>query len=124
MLPASFDGKLSSILGRIAADTGCCAFAIGAASDHVHVLLRLAPVVTLASVVQRLKGASTHDINHRSLLPDHLVWQAGYWAESLGPGDVQPLLEYVSAQRLRHDDSHPAERWLFDDETDPFAGAR
>jgi REP element-mobilizing transposase RayT len=122
MLPVAFDGTLAAIVGRKAADIACTALSIGPASDHVHVLLRLSPVVALATVIKQIKGASAYDINHGCLLPHQLIWQPGYWAESFGPGDMQPLLEYVRAQRLRHDDSHPAERWLVDDETGAVTG--
>ena len=77
-------------------------------------MVRLSSSSRLADVVQRLKGAASHDVNGRSLLPEQLHWQEGYWAESLGPADVQPLAEYLRTQRTRHDPSHPAERWQFD----------
>ena len=81
-------------------------FATGCAADHLHSLLRLAPRVALADAVQRLKGGSAFEINAKHLLSERLVWQAGYWAESFGPADVNPLLDYVRKQRTRHDDSH------------------
>jgi REP element-mobilizing transposase RayT len=34
--------------------------AIGGVEDHVHLLLRLPPTVTLASVIKRAKGTSSH----------------------------------------------------------------
>jgi len=39
------------------------------------------------------------------------AWQDGYWAESLGPPDLDPIARYVRRQRDHHDASHPAERW-------------
>jgi len=111
MLPEAFDDLLLAILGRKARDAGCHLLGGGCASDHVHALLRLSPTVALANAVQRLKGATAHDVNQRALLSEHLGWQAGYWAESFGPADAQQLLRYVRVQRFRHDDSHPAERW-------------
>ena len=71
---------------------------VGCADDHVHVVARLAATTSLAELVQRLKGGSAHDINHRRMLRLRLAWQAGYWAESLCPADLSPLLDYVRAQ--------------------------
>lgn len=112
-LPTTFDDVLAAILGGKARDASCALVAVGCASDHVHVLLPLSPSVTLADVVQRLEGASAYDINQHCLLPDRLACQAGYRAESYGPADTQPLVQYLRAQRLHHDDSHPAEQWQF-----------
>jgi REP element-mobilizing transposase RayT len=111
----AFDPTLAAILGNKAGALSCVLLAAGCGPDHVHVLLRLAPTVTLADVVQRLKGATAHDVNQGRLLAKHLAWQAGYWAESLGPADLEPLARYLRVQRQHHDESHPAERWHFDD---------
>ena len=112
LLPPAFDGELASLLGRKAQDSGCVLLDHGFASDHVHMLLRLAPSVALSAAVQRLKGATSFDVNRRRRLPVQLEWQAGYWAESLGPVDRGGLATYLRDQRLHHDDSHPNEQWL------------
>jgi REP element-mobilizing transposase RayT len=83
----------------------------GAGPDHVHTLIRLAPAIALSNLVQRLKGGTAFDVNQGRLLPERLEWQAGYFAESLGPADVDHLVGYLLQQRKHHDDSHPAERW-------------
>ena len=110
-LPEGFDGELAAILGRKASVAGCALLGAGVASDHVHALLLLGSKVALADAVQRLKGAAAHDINRHAALAVPLVWQAGYWAESFGPADLDPLVRYLRRQRTRHDESHPAEGW-------------
>jgi REP element-mobilizing transposase RayT len=110
-IPQGLDEKLLAMCGSKARELDCVLLAAGCTADHVHVLLRLAPTAALADVVQRLKGATAHDINQRGLVCDKLRWQPGYWAESLGPSDVEPLARYVRNQRRHHDDSHVAESW-------------
>jgi REP element-mobilizing transposase RayT len=105
------DASLTTVLAERARIVHCELIAAGCSSDHVHALVRLAPTIALADAVQRLKGASAYLINQQRLLPHRLGWQAGYWAESLGPSDVEPLRRYILAQRQHHDDSHPAEQW-------------
>jgi hypothetical protein len=78
--------------------------------------LATASSATLASLAQHLKGASAFQVNQHRLLPGRLAWQEGYWAESLGPAELDSLVDYLRVQRARHDASHPAERWQFDDE--------
>jgi REP element-mobilizing transposase RayT len=94
----------------------------GCAWDHVHTVVMLSPTVTLADLVQRMKGASAHDVNAARMLNARLRWQHGYWAESVGPGDVSPLVRYLRMQRPHHDDSHPAEAWQRDAESEPAEG--
>jgi REP element-mobilizing transposase RayT len=117
LLRPEFDPVLLAILGRRAHDLDCMLLAGGCASDHLHTLLRLSPAVRLCDVVNRLKGGSAYDVNHHHG-HEHppIRWQAGYWAESVSPADVNPLVDYLGAQRTHHDSSHPAERWQFADE--------
>jgi hypothetical protein len=75
---------------------------LGVADDHVHSLLRFPSTVTLAAIVQRLKGASSYECNHQQLLPQRLRWQRGYWAETVAPDAVVPLIQYLAMQREHH----------------------
>ncbi len=122
VLPPTFDDTLAGILGAKARDLGCALLVAGCADDHVHTVLRLAAAVRLADLMQHIKGGSAYDANRHPLLSQRLMWQAGYWAESLSPADFDALARYVRAQRVHHDPTHPAERWQFDDDREPAAG--
>jgi REP element-mobilizing transposase RayT len=67
--------------------------------------------VSLGALVKHLKGSSAYELHRKQLLSHRVFWQDGYWAESLGPHDLSPILRYVRGQRDHHDASHPAERW-------------
>ena len=75
--------------------------AVGNASDHVHVLVDLNRGVAIATLVQQLKGASSHAWNLRADAPV-LRWQAGYFAESIARADRENVAAYVRAQRAHH----------------------
>ena len=111
ILPAAFDVRLGAILGDSARSAGCVLLLAGCASDHVHTLVRLAPRVALANLVQRMKGASSHESNHHALLPERLAWQLGYWAESVSPSDIDPVKRYLRAQREHHEARKSLEPW-------------
>jgi putative transposase len=119
MLEPSFDDTLIGIVGAKARGLGCLLLAAGCGADHLHAVLRLAPTLPLADLVHRIKGGTAYDVNHHLAGPRPLRWQAGYWAESVGPADIDPLICYVRGQRLHHHLSHPAERWQFGDEWEP-----
>src|SRR5690349_6467128 len=62
-LDPSADSWLAEVLRRKAYEAGSALVACGNADDDVHVLLRYPSTVTVASVVQRLKGASSYEWN-------------------------------------------------------------
>jgi len=110
MLAPGADAFLAEILHRKAHEAGAALVACGNASDHVHVLVRYPSTVTVASVAQRLKGASSYEWNARRRAP-HLSWQAGSWAASLSPSHLAAAMRYVERQRLHHDRGAPPEAW-------------
>ena len=44
---------------------GCRVLAINGVEDHVHVFLALPSTVSIADLVQKMKGASSHFVNTR-----------------------------------------------------------
>ena len=75
-----------------------------------NLTVRVASGVSLGELVRRMKGESAYELDHdRTTRP--FAWQDGYWAESLGPADLNPTAHYVRHQRHQHDASHHAERW-------------
>lgn len=85
----------------------------GCADDHVHAVIALAMTVSVATLAQQIKGATSFRAKRRAR-SWNLAWQDGYWVESVSPRDLDSLVAYVRAQRNRHDRSHPAELWLRD----------
>jgi putative transposase len=82
-------------------------WAFGAAPDHVHVLVQLPVVVTIADIMQRLKGATSRVF--RRELPGG--WQAGYWVESVSPQEAETVARYVRRQRVHHMSDGGDEPW-------------
>jgi REP element-mobilizing transposase RayT len=76
----------------------CHLVAAGNATDHVHVLVRHPPRVSVAQIAHRLKGASSRAIHLARPETQGLVWQVGYWAESVTPVALEPLVAYVRGQ--------------------------
>jgi len=92
--------------------------AVGNASDHVHVVTTLSQTVPLSTLMQQLKGGTSHAWNRLLSEPDdprqRLVWQDGYWAESCDPRQIDALARYVEDQRSAHKDSSFFEHWIGD----------
>ena len=96
------DLGLQAFLRRKAESLRCDVFAVGNSDDHVHVVVRLAPTVAMATLVRHLKGALSFAWNNEMPRDRRLAWQDGYWAESCAPRHLDRLLTYVTHQRQHH----------------------
>jgi putative transposase len=110
LLERGADSWLAKLLRRKAYEAGSALLACGNADDHVHARVRYPSTVTVASVVQRLKGASRYAWNLERRSP-RLSWQAGSWTASVSPGHLAAAIRYVESQRDHHRESGAAEAW-------------
>lgn len=78
--------------------------AIGMMPDHIHVVASIPPSVLVAEVAKRLKGASTHAVNHEAgVRPESpFAWQGGYGVLSFGERTLPDVVAYVRNQREHH----------------------
>jgi putative transposase len=109
LLEPSIDAWLGALFMRKARAIDCEILASGVAADHVHVVARHRPRVSVATLVQHLKGASSRAISLQ--LAYDRVWQVGYWAESVGQRDLPALIPYVRDQRAHHTAGAAPEPW-------------
>ena len=59
--------RLWQYVGGIARQKQVLLLAAGGTANHLHLLISLPPTMTLAKVVQELKGNTSHSLNERSL---------------------------------------------------------
>jgi len=109
-IAAPVERALAGIFERVARSLGAEVLAAGAAEDHVHLLMRHGATRTLAELVQRLKGVSSHDIAHTAGGAE-LSWQDGYYARSVSPETASDLFAYIRDQRAHHAASAELETW-------------
>jgi putative transposase len=103
MLPEARDA-LKEKIHDLFEQSGIDILNIEADADHVHVLFRGTPTVTLSRVVNKMKGATSKHL--RSQFPelgarDHL-WSPAYFLATTGQVTLDRLMEYV--------DEHAEER--------------
>jgi hypothetical protein len=65
----------------------------------------------VATLVGRLNGASSRAAHVSGVMGCDAGWQVGYWAESVGTAHIEPLLDYVTHQRLHHAAASALEPW-------------
>ena len=120
--------RLHSYIARKAAELGVHVYAINGWHDHIHLLVSIPPNRAVADVVKRLKGASSHYINHAGEYDGHFAWQRGYGALSLGERQRRVAEAYVGNQK-RHHERRTTNAWLerhvsFDEGPDEVATIR
>ncbi|MBS4027420.1 MAG: IS200/IS605 family transposase [Ignavibacteriales bacterium] len=82
--------------------------------DHVHCLLALNADMTIAKVMQLIKGESAHWANENTLLKQKLEWADEYFAVSVSESMINKVREYIKNQEEHH------KKLTFKDEYDEF----
>ena len=72
---------------------------IGGTSNHIHLLVKLLPVINIVQFVKIIKGSSSHYIS-QIIRPDSFFkWQGGYAAISVSPGHLSKISTYIATQK-------------------------
>ncbi|HYH79661.1 MAG TPA: transposase [Longimicrobium sp.] len=82
-------------------------------ADHVHLLVRIPTTISIAELVRRLKGTSSHLVTHVLQSPEPFKWQGGYGVFSVSKRHVPVVRDYVLNQERHHRDGplhHQLER--------------
>jgi REP element-mobilizing transposase RayT len=111
LIQPEIDDRLYAYTVRKAAELDVYVYAINGWYDHVHVVAAIPPKHAVADVVKRLKGASSHYLNHEGGLDYQFAWQRGYGALTLGELQRPKAEAYVRAQKEHHD-QQTANAWL------------
>jgi putative transposase len=91
--------QLYAYLTGIADNLDFKILAAGGTSNHVHPLIGLPPVLTLAEVVQKLKANSSRRLGENGV---QFEWQKGYGAFSLSPFLLPTVQAYIRNQAEDH----------------------
>lgn len=95
--------------------------AIGGIETHIHVGLSAPPNLLMSDYIGKLKGASSHYINHE-VQPKALQWQRGYGIVGFGTKDLQWVTDYIRNQKEHHRRGTTYERLERFTDDDPDAG--
>jgi REP-associated tyrosine transposase len=75
---------------------------IGGTADHVHLLLRLKPDMSVSKIVQAIKAISSKWVHERPDLPQEFAWQSGYGAFSVSESQARTVWRYIEHQEEHH----------------------
>ncbi len=94
-------------LGVIAKAKNIALVSAGGTANHVHLLLALSPVMTLANAIQNLKAHSSRWMKED--VPN-FAWQEGYGAFSVSESHRPTILDYLATQSEHH------RKWTYEQE--------
>lgn len=71
-------------------------------TDHVHGLISLSPDQNIATLMQLLKGESSHWANKHLSFPEKFGWQDDYFAVSVSRSHLGAVKTYIQNQEIHH----------------------
>jgi REP-associated tyrosine transposase len=102
LIAPEMEPKLHDFIKGQCKELGALPIEIGGTAAHVHLLCSIAPNVLISDLVGRLKGSSTHFVNHRLRPRQRFAWQKGYGCVSFAKRNLAALRRYVREQKQHH----------------------
>jgi REP element-mobilizing transposase RayT len=96
LIPAERQEQLWAYLFGIAKNETLNLIAAGGTTNHVHLLMALPPVVTLAQAIQTFKGNSSR------WMGADFAWQQGYGGFSVSASQLATVKAYIKNQAEHH----------------------
>jgi putative transposase len=93
---------LYAYLATVARNLKCECYRVGGVADHVHLAVRLSRMMNAAELVETLKSSSSKWLKTQSPKLTKFAWQRGYGAFSVGPADLEMLIQYIDNQETHH----------------------
>lgn len=75
----------------------------GGMPDHVHLLVQGRPTLSIAAMVQRLKGSTSHWLSERGVKArGEALWQRGYGVFTVSESNRDRIRRYIQNQPEHH----------------------
>lgn len=104
--------RLHSYMGGIIRELGGTAIAVGGTADHIHILLRVPPSVSMADAMRVVKTNASRWIHETSPNQRLFAWQTGYGAFSVSESNRQAVIDYIASQEEHHRKTSFQEEYL------------
>ena len=91
---------VSDAVGRECVKLSTDVIAFGAVLDHLHLLVRIPPKLSVSELVKQVKGSTSHLLTQRMGIP--FKWQGGYGAFTVSKAMLKRVQHYVLNQEAHH----------------------
>jgi REP element-mobilizing transposase RayT len=93
---------LHAYLATVLKNQDSPALKVGGTSDHVHALFRLSKNCALAKIVEEIKTSSSKWLKSQGRALANFHWQSGYGGFSVGPAELEQVVDYITRQEEHH----------------------
>jgi putative transposase len=104
ILTGELDARLKELIHEIAPTVDCEILALETDLDHVHLFVNCPPTMSTAQIVQRFKGATSHQLRKEfSWLTTRLpsLWTRSYFVGTAGNVSSATIKKYVEEQKTK-----------------------
>ena len=102
LLDAELKPELFSYMGGIITQLRGKPLLIGGPKDHVHLLFVLPCSLSVADLMEKVKGNSSKWVKNRWQNRSHYAWQTGYTAFSVSQSNLDSVKIYIASQEAHH----------------------
>jgi len=89
-------------VGGIIRGEGGVSIKIGGTADHIHILTKFKPAVSVSDMLAKIKANSSKWMNDEKMKLRKFGWQEGYAAFSVSESQMPAVVEYVRNQESHH----------------------
>jgi REP element-mobilizing transposase RayT len=75
---------------------------IGGTANHLHLLAKFPPVMSVSKMLQHIKGNSSKWVNEERRMTFRFAWQRGYGAFPVSESAAEAVSRYIEAQEEHH----------------------
>ena len=101
-IPEAHKKELYSYIFGIVKQNNCFLHRMNGISNHIHMLIDLNPMVSLANLVRDIKRSTSIWLKSNPDFPEFQDWAEGYFAASLGVDELEACKTYIINQESHH----------------------
>jgi putative transposase len=102
LIEADMESRLHKYIGGIVRKHGGALETVGGMEDHVHLLMRITPDVSVADLARLIKTNSSKWIHETFPRKAAFGWQRGYGAFSVSRSQTDSVTAYITRQKEHH----------------------
>jgi putative transposase len=102
LITKKLQDELYRYIGGIIRAEGGVSLEIGGTIDHIHLLAKLKPAISVSAMLARIKANSSKWANENEMELRKFGWQEGYGAFSVSESQVPAVMKYIRGQEEHH----------------------
>lgn len=102
LIDDSYRQELHSYLGGVTRNLDCSVLCINSVVDHVHLLAKIKPALSVSDFVNKTKVNSSRWMKERFDLPFGFGWQNGFSSFTVSESSVADVKRYIEGQPEHH----------------------